>query len=211
MGRSTTCCVVLSEVHIPNVQCPRPELVVQGNRAEYRYGNITEWYVNDERGVEQGFTITESGLRNAEPGNGDLLLDLTLTGNCIARQNGDAINLIAPSGETVLQYGHLMAVDANGKALACRMALLEREPLASRNPGERLGSASPSKSLEQSAIVRLSVSTAGAAFPITIDPLFCLIGGRPVLRSRLGTHSYGCRMPTTGRVPLSETIPPTRI
>ena len=32
---------------------------VNGNRVEYRRGPLVEWYVNDERGLEQGFTLRE--------------------------------------------------------------------------------------------------------------------------------------------------------
>ncbi|MEW5987370.1 MAG: hypothetical protein AB1791_12105, partial [Chloroflexota bacterium] len=31
------------------------EPVVSGNRIEYQRGDLTEWYVNDERGLQQGF------------------------------------------------------------------------------------------------------------------------------------------------------------
>lgn len=33
------------------------ELVVGDNRIEYRRGTLTEWYVNEPRGIEQGFTL----------------------------------------------------------------------------------------------------------------------------------------------------------
>ncbi|MCH7780397.1 MAG: hypothetical protein IH848_06075, partial [Acidobacteria bacterium] len=33
------------------------ELVAQGNRLEHRRGDLVEWYVNDGRGLEQGFTL----------------------------------------------------------------------------------------------------------------------------------------------------------
>ena len=36
---------------------PLAKLVSKDNRIEYRRGPVTEWYVNDTRGVEQGFTI----------------------------------------------------------------------------------------------------------------------------------------------------------
>jgi len=29
------------------------------NRVEYPRADLTEWYVNDERGLEQGFTLKE--------------------------------------------------------------------------------------------------------------------------------------------------------
>ena len=47
------------------VSLGKPELVVEKNRAEYRYNGITEWYVNDERGVEQGWTI--EGIQASVP------------------------------------------------------------------------------------------------------------------------------------------------
>lgn len=33
------------------------EIAADKNRLEYRRGDLTEWYVNDENGMEQGFTI----------------------------------------------------------------------------------------------------------------------------------------------------------
>ena len=32
---------------------------VSGHRVEYRRGKLTEWYVNDDRGIEQGVTLSE--------------------------------------------------------------------------------------------------------------------------------------------------------
>src|SRR5260221_7681388 len=34
-----------------------PELVTNGNRLEYRRGDLTEWYFNSPLGLEQGFTL----------------------------------------------------------------------------------------------------------------------------------------------------------
>lgn len=36
----------------------RPHMRVDGNRVEYRRGDLVEWYVNDTRGLEQGFTLS---------------------------------------------------------------------------------------------------------------------------------------------------------
>ena len=50
------------------------ELVVADNRLAYHRGDVTEWYVNDERGLEQGFTLAaapESGIGNWESGIGN--------------------------------------------------------------------------------------------------------------------------------------------
>ena len=35
------------------------EIVADGNRIEYRRDGLTEWYVNSDKGLEQGFTIQE--------------------------------------------------------------------------------------------------------------------------------------------------------
>ena len=38
---------------------PAGEWEARGTRVECRRGNVTEWYVNEERGIEQGFTVHE--------------------------------------------------------------------------------------------------------------------------------------------------------
>jgi hypothetical protein len=90
------------------VSLGEPELVIAGNRVEYRYLGITEWYVNDERGLEQGFTIAElgerederPGTRNLKPEHSQVELLLELTGNCRAEQTGALIAIKAPVAKT---------------------------------------------------------------------------------------------------------------
>jgi len=81
-------------------------LNVSDNRAEYHYPGLTEWYVNDERGLEQGFTISERPA-----GEGLLLLE--------ARTNlevvGDDEAVLRHEGEIVLRYGDLAVWDAAGR------------------------------------------------------------------------------------------------
>ena len=53
-----------------------------GNRIEYRRGDLTEWYLNDERGLEQGFTITAPPVgTSGGKGKNHLVLKLALTGD----------------------------------------------------------------------------------------------------------------------------------
>lgn len=77
-----------------NVQAPaKAELVVNGNRVEYQRGALTEWYVNDERGLEQGFTLAERPLATAR--STSLRFELTaggLTPNLV--EEGAAVELI---------------------------------------------------------------------------------------------------------------------
>src|ERR1035438_872605 len=47
------------------------------NRIEYRRGLLIEWYVNEPRGLEQGFTFS---VQPANSGNGPLEIGLEITG-----------------------------------------------------------------------------------------------------------------------------------
>jgi cysteine-rich repeat protein len=120
-----------------------------GNRIEYRRPGLTEWYVNDRRGLEHGFTFPE-----APPGNPDRLeLVLELEGSLIPLVGDpeDGLTLRDAAGATVLGYDGLHALDATGRTLAARMEL---DP--ARGGARRL---------------RIGVDVAGALYPVTIDPL----------------------------------------
>ena len=128
------------------------ELAIEGNRVEYHYaGGLVEWYVNNEQGLEQGFTLARppAGATHASP----LQVEMAFTTSLEARQTADdaAVEFVDASGATVLRYGDLYAVDATGRALPCSLSLRGED----RSEGAGLV---------------LTVDTAGAAFPITIDP-----------------------------------------
>jgi hypothetical protein len=101
------------------------EMIVERNRVEYRRGSLTEWYVNDRRGVEQGFTV-----QAPPPGSGrdQLALELSLAGSLIPWVNdqGDSMVLRGAAGATLLRYGGLRAFDAEGRDLLARLVL--RDP-----------------------------------------------------------------------------------
>ena len=59
-----------------------PTVDSTGNRATLGRETITEWYINDERGIEHGFTLHES------PGGSTLHVDLELTGNLTPSMGG---------------------------------------------------------------------------------------------------------------------------
>ena len=126
----------------------RPEaarLRVAGDRVELVRGRLTEWYINDERGLEQGFT-----LHGPLPGSAgdELLLRLDVAGTLQPRleQGNRAIAFAPPGGETVLRYGQLLAFDAAGRDLPVRFDLVGGG-------------------------VEIAVATTGARYPIVIDPL----------------------------------------
>jgi hypothetical protein len=123
----------------------RARLVGNGNRVEYLRGNLTEWYVNRPEGVEQGFTLAaRPGL--AQPGE-QLTIALEVTGGLepALEPAGDAV-LLQSAGGVRLRYSGLRAWDATGRELAARLEVRGRE-------------------------VRLAVADAGAAYPVTVDPL----------------------------------------
>jgi hypothetical protein len=146
-------------------------LTASGNRIEYERGLLTEWYVNDERGLEQGFTLhtpPESAVANPKS---EIVLDLALSGNLIATLNDDGQTIEfttspSTSGSTgspqaseqggrvrVLCYGELAVVDAAGRQLPTRLSL---SPL-----GKGRGEGG----------IRIAFDATAALYPVTVDPL----------------------------------------
>ena len=115
-----------------------------GNRIEYRRGNLTEWYVNQPEGVEQGFTLA-ARPGHAEPGE-QLTISLEVTGGMRPAMSpaGDAV-LLESAGKARLRYTGLRAWDAAGRDLAARLEVRGKE-------------------------VRLAIADAGATYPLTVDP-----------------------------------------
>lgn len=112
------------------------------NRMEYRRGDLAEWYVNDARGVEQGFTL---GRRPPGDSGRPLRLEMEVTGGLQPRRvGGDAVVFSDAAGQTRARYGGLVAWDANGVELP---ATLEAAP-------DRIA---------------ILVDDSGAAYPLTID------------------------------------------
>jgi hypothetical protein len=126
--------------------------VARGNRVEYRRGPLTEWYVNDPKGLEQGFTFT-TPPPELSPGRGELILDLELWGSLLPdlSPDGRSIRFTTPSGDPVLTYAGLAAWDSTGRDLRAALDLLP----SSGTPG----------------MVRITVDATGATYPVTIDPV----------------------------------------
>ena len=124
----------------------RAKLTISGNRVEYERGELSEWYVNDSRGLEQGFTLARrpGAERDGEP----LVIALAVGGELrpeLAPQ-GDAVLLRSSKG-AVLRYAGLRAWDACGRGLASRLEVSERE-------------------------VRLLVDDHGSEYPLVVDPVW---------------------------------------
>ena len=118
------------------------QVSASGQRVELRRTGIVEWYRNDERGLEQGFDISERPA-----GSGALELVVDIEGELVVDElTGERVEFTDEHGEHTLTMEGLFTVDAGGKELETRF--------------ERRG--------EELAIV---VEDAGAVYPITIDPL----------------------------------------
>lgn len=90
------------------------------NRIDYDRGDLVEWYVNDERGLEQGFDLA------APPpgaGDGDVFLEMRLGGTLVARPtaDGSAVDFLLPGGAVRLRYHKLWITDATGAELPGRL------------------------------------------------------------------------------------------
>ncbi|MBN2172330.1 MAG: FG-GAP repeat protein [Candidatus Krumholzibacteriota bacterium] len=133
--------------HPGRMREPAPaELVYDDNLMEYRRGDLVEWYLNDERGLEQGFTLT------APPGDdaprGELRIAMRIVGDldgtpCDA---GQAVEFTTADGIVALRYAELSARDATGRELSCRYELV-------------------------GSTLTLLVDDRDARYPVVVDPL----------------------------------------
>ncbi|WP_438032551.1 DNRLRE domain-containing protein [Sorangium sp. So ce204] len=136
-------------------EVPRAAPTATENRVELRRQGaspgegLVEWYVNGPLGLEQGFTVPGAPPCLA-PGDQDLVIELALGGDLRATPlaGGDGVALREASGAVAMRYTDLHATDAAGRTLPAWMEL---------GPGERT--------------LSLRVDTAGAAYPVTVDPL----------------------------------------
>jgi hypothetical protein len=115
-------------------------LTAARNRVTYRREFLTEWYVNDAQGLEQGFT-----LENCPAGEGPIVLTLLVEGGLTPRLESSAGVLLERNGMAVLRYSGLKAWDARGRSLVAGIEVAGSE-------------------------VRLRVQDIGAVYPVVIDP-----------------------------------------
>ena len=122
------------------------ELSISENRIEYQREGLTEWYVNDEEGLEQGFTLNASP--EPEESGSWLVLIMELSGDLNANLNSaaDTVEFTTAGDVGVLRYSELYVFDATGRELPARFSLTGSE-------------------------ISITVDTANAKYPITIDPL----------------------------------------
>ena len=109
--------------------------------------NLTEWFINDSRGLEQGWTFK---LRpNREVPDAPLPLHLSTRGNLNlwVASDGNSVSFQTEAGGSALIYGGLKAWDADGNTL----------PVRFEKAGENQ--------------IQIAVEDQSARYPITIDPI----------------------------------------
>jgi hypothetical protein len=115
----------------------------EGNRVTYAHGGssgVSEWYANGPLGLEQGFTVASA------PATGQLSIAMALSGNTSPQLAGDAQSVtFLRNGKNALRYTGLSVTDATGRRLPSSLALSGRE-------------------------LSIHVQSAGAHFPVTVDP-----------------------------------------
>ena len=126
------------------VERPR-SVTADGARIAYAWDEqLTEWYVNDARGLEHGYTVA------ARPAaaSGKLSLSLSIRGDLKPEVSADGrdVRFVNATGAVVLNYAGLKVFDAGGQALDAGFE-------------------------ECAGGLALSVDDRGARFPLTIDPV----------------------------------------
>ncbi len=120
----------------------------QGSKISYEWSrNVEEWYINDARGLEHGFTVQQ------RPGHGDgtsgaLLFDLKIRGGLgfNIQPNGSGVDFVDAKGQVALTYAGLHVFDSLGMT---QVAMFESH-------GD---------------LLRISIDETHAVYPLTIDPI----------------------------------------
>ena len=124
-----------------------PAVKADGGRLEYQHdGNLCEWFINDSRGLEQGWTLQQRPA--GSQAETSLILEIGVRGGLEARvaSEGAAVSFVDPSGSHVIRYSSLKAWDADGKTVPVNF-----EPAEDG--------------------FRVVANDAAARYPITIDPI----------------------------------------
>jgi hypothetical protein len=124
---------------------PRVTTTDGGRLSRVWDNQLTEWYVNDSRGLEHGFTVASRPSGAVAP----LTVDLSIRGDLrpVVSPDGRDVAFTDAQGGTALNYNGLTVFDAAGKPVSAKWY-----PIGS----DRL---------------RLQVDDAAADYPLTIDPV----------------------------------------
>jgi hypothetical protein len=123
-----------------------PEVTSHENIIEYVYNkDFTGWYVNNEKGLEHGFTLSSPPQPRV---NEKVLVEMSLETSLTPKvlNEGENIVFLDSSGSEVLNYGKLLVTDTTGRNI-------------------------PSELHMSSNSITISVDDIDAVYPLTIDPI----------------------------------------
>ncbi len=152
----------------------KPDSDVRTKVTYQREAGVEEWFHSRAEGIEHGFTVA------AQVGGEDVLrMPLRVRTGLSPELSEDrrSLHFREESGEVALRYENLIAYDARGRHLATRMELGAKSSTRAGFPAEYA--------------IALCVETAGAVFPVTIDPLITRSNGvlappSPITNGRAG-------------------------
>jgi hypothetical protein len=117
---------------------------IDEDRLEWEHPGIVEWYVNAERGIEQGFTLTE--LPAGDPQESVVIEGLIDGLLAYPAEDGQSILLRTAAGVDAMRIRELVVRDANGVDLHACLSIAT-------------GS------------LQISIDDRDATYPVTVDPL----------------------------------------
>jgi len=122
----------------------RPE-AEEGRLVRHWDATLTEWYLQDSRGLEHGFTITHRASHADSP----LIVDLSIRGGLLptVSKDGRDVAFNHPQRGSALRYDGLTVIDSVGRNVDARWTAIATHRL------------------------RLQVDDALAHYPLTIDPI----------------------------------------
>ncbi len=125
-----------------------PAVKAEGQRLSYQWdATVQEWFVNDRRGLEHGFTLGRKPSVKDQSDQSDLSFTITTRGSLKPQVSAQGVSFLDASGTSVLSYSGLKVWDADGKVLPSRF-----EPAGDK-------------------AFRLLVDERSARYPLTIDPI----------------------------------------
>jgi hypothetical protein len=136
-----------------DLQTPQSNRIrINGVRVEVRHDpDLSEWFINTPLGIEQGFYLKRGQHQPAtvdrSRAQSNFELHFKIGGDLNPALTADRLDFTDASGQVQMHYHQLLAFDADHQILPAHFQL----------SGNRLC---------------ISVETAGARFPVTIDPIF---------------------------------------
>lgn len=112
-----------------------PAVQAEGSRLVYQWDSfVQEWFVNDLRGLEHGFTLSTRPAAPTAPSaqSPELSFLLAVRGELRPQVTPDSLGVEFrdAAGATVLNYAGLKVWDADGKVLTSRFELADSSPTA---------------------------------------------------------------------------------